>query len=125
VRSVEYFKEVAPFVVTPKGYRTMLEADALALRKAALGRSVSIELRLLLRDEAARRDRCVARNQPSISARKQAVYLAGQLLTQFADKAAPGRSDTGPWVKLSGILFDVPGANMFEAVRRSPRAPRP
>jgi hypothetical protein len=37
VRSVE---KVPPFVVTPKGYRTMLEADALALRKAALGRSV-------------------------------------------------------------------------------------
>jgi hypothetical protein len=123
-RSVKYFKEIAPFVTPPKRCKTRFEAEARKRRKAA--ELLSGEARRLLEEEAAVWDRRAAVRQPRIGAkaRDQAVDSAEQLLTQFGG-FAPGRSWTGPWVRLSGILFDEPDAKMFGAVRRFRRPPRP
>jgi hypothetical protein len=125
VRSVEYFKECAPFVDTPKDYKKMLQKDARALRKAAEVRSSTRvwELRPLLLEEATMLDRRAAGEQPRISAREQAVDLAEQLLTRFGGNA-PGVTVNSPWLHLSKILFGEPGADMFEAMRRSRLASR-
>jgi hypothetical protein len=125
VRSVEYFKECAPFVDTPKNYKKMLQKDARALRKAAEVRSSTRvwELRPLLLEEATMLDRRATVEQPRISARERAVDLAEQLLTRFGENA-PGLTGDGPWQHLSAILFGEPGADMFEAMRRSRRASR-
>jgi hypothetical protein len=120
VRSVKYLKEIALFVTPPKRCKATFEAEARKRRKAA--ELLSGEARRLLEEEAAAWERRAAVKQPRIGAkaREQAVDLAYQLLEHFGGKA-PGLSRAGPWVRLSKILFDEPGANMFEAVRRSPR----
>jgi hypothetical protein len=121
VRSVEYFKQYAPFVMTPKNYERIVKADAEKLREVALhGYGISGELL----DLAAMLDSRAAVKQPRISARERAVDLAEQLLTRFVG-SAPGQTVNGPWHHLSAILFGKPGADMFEAIRRSRRASRP
>lgn len=124
IRSVEYLKEVALFVTTPKKCKKTFEVEARKRRKAA--ELLSGEARRMLEEEAAVWDRRAAVKQPRFGtkARDQAVDWADQLFEQFGDKA-PGRSKDGPWVRLSGILFDETGANMFAAVRRFRRPPRP
>ena len=120
VRSVGFFKECAPFVATPQAYKTVLKADAKKLHKTA--RRISGKLRQLLKEEATRLDRmaaiAAAVPQPRIVARKQAVWLAEQILTHFGGKA-PGLTHSGPWEELSTILLDVPGADVFETMRLS------
>jgi hypothetical protein len=124
VRSVGSFKEWAPFVAAPKWCKTKFEAEARARRKAA--RSLSEEPRRLLEEEAAVWDRRAAVKQPRIGSfgRDHAARSAEQILTRFGGKA-PGLRVGGPWQELSEILFDVEGADMFEAMRRCRRASRP
>jgi hypothetical protein len=121
VRTVEDFKQWAPFVMTPKNYKRIVKADAKKLRAVALhGYGISGELLEL----AAMLDSRAAVEQPRISARERAVDLAKQLLTRFVGNA-PGRTVNSPWQHLSAILFGEPGADMFEAMRRSRHASRP
>ena len=70
-------------------------------------------------------DMRAAAEQPRISTRKQAVYLADLLLTHFGDGKAPGLTANGPWESLSKILFGDPDADMYETMRWFRRAPRP
>jgi hypothetical protein len=121
VKSVEYYKQCAPLVITSKNYKRIVRADAKKLRAVALhGYGISGELLEL----AAMLDKRAAVEQPRISAREQAVDLAKQLLTRFGG-SAPGKTVGSPWEELSKILFGVPGADVFEAMRRSRRASRP
>jgi hypothetical protein len=115
VRSVEYYKQCAPFVITPKNYKRIVRADAKKLRAVALhGYGISGELLEL----AAMLDNRAAVEQPRISAREGAVDLAKQLLTRFGG-SAPRKTVSSPWEELSKILLGVPGADVFEAMRRS------
>jgi hypothetical protein len=120
VRSVEFFKEGAPYVITPKNNKKMLEKDAKALRAAAEVRSSTRvwELRRLLLEEATKLDRRAAVKQPPIVARKQAVDLAERILTHFGENA-PGLTLDGPWHRLSEILFGVRRADVFQTMRLS------
>ena len=117
VKSVEFFKQCEPFVATPKVYKTIVKRDAKKLREVALhGYGISGELLHLaaMLDNRAR----AAVTQPRIVARKQAVCLAERILTDFGGKA-PGLTQNSPWEILSGILLDVPGADVFETMRLS------
>jgi len=122
VRSVEYFKEIAPYIMGPRDRVRKLKADAKLLRTVAKTiRGRTGELLHLARDEAERLDVLAFGEQPRVpSARERAVDLASRLLTRFGGKA-PGLSVEGPWIRLSKILLSVRGANVFEAMRRAPR----
>jgi hypothetical protein len=123
VRSVEYFKQVAPFVMTPKDYKRIVKADARKLREVALhGYGISGELLCL----AAMLDNRTAVKPPRIRARGQAVDLAKKLLTRFGGRP-PGLTKNGHWELLSQILFGVQDADVYEAMRgpRRQRRSRP
>lgn len=127
--SVETLKEMAPWVIPPKDYRAMVRADAEKLREVALhGYGISEELLHM----AAMLDNRAAAEQPRIGAmaRDEAVRLADQLLKQFADPEGQYHADNKDpeltkgrsWYKLSLVLFDVAGADVWGAMRRCRRA---
>jgi hypothetical protein len=126
VISVEFLKEVAPWVITPKDYRTIVKADAEKLREVALhGYGISEELLHMLDNRAdAEQQRVVA------MARDEAVRRAERLLKQFADSEGQYHADNkdpeltkdGLWDKLSYVLFGVAGADMWGAMQRCRRA---
>jgi hypothetical protein len=124
IQLVDCLKEMAPFVIVPKDYRAIVEADAAKLREVALhGYGISEELLHM----AAMLDNRVAAVQPRIGAmaRDEAVKRADQLLTQFADDKVPELTKGRQWNKLSSVLFGVDGADMWEAMRRYKRTSRP
>jgi len=113
VRSVEYFKQSASFVMTSKDYKRILKADARKLREVALhGYGISEELLHL----AALLDTRAAVKPLLTKPREHAVQLAKRILTRFGGRA-PGLSKNGPWEQLSEILFGVQDADVFEAMR--------